>query len=223
MQARLLRHGRIRRRGGTCVANLKQLDEAKAQWAIDNRVGRVSASNDRVLGWEPARVPTEADLIGRELYLKLSPVCPLGGSYVIGTVYQVPCCTIHGELGRADRNAGREMEQAGGLMILAAMCWFVVVCAWFVSPLSSLRSGSREFLSLAVPFLIAIVVFVWLPEELKMHWSVRPSPVLIGLLLAGGAFSVRAGFVQHKNGQCVCILGLLFFVVAPTAFFILLD
>jgi len=209
--------------GVNCVANLKQLDGAKAQWAIDNRVGRFSELNDRILGWEPAKVPTEADLIGRELYLKLSPVCSLGGTYVIGTVYQVPCCTIHGELGRADHNAGREIEQAGGLMILATMGWFVFVCAWFVSPLSSLRSNSRETLSLAAPFLISIVVLVWLPEEMNMHWSVRPSSVLVGLLMAGGAFSARAGFIQRKNGLPVCIIGILFFVVAPTAFFILSD
>lgn len=67
----------------TCIANLKQLDGSKQQWAIDNKkTGR--------------DVPTGADLIGPQLYLRLAPVCPLGGRYTIMSVAENPTCSHPG-------------------------------------------------------------------------------------------------------------------------------
>ena len=67
---------------GACVANLKQIDGAKRQWAIDEK----ASGSD---------VPTKADLYGRELYLIREPQCPLGGIYTIGRVDAPPVCS-HG-------------------------------------------------------------------------------------------------------------------------------
>lgn len=66
-----------------CVANLKQLEGAKRQWAIDNR----KSARD---------VPKLSDLVGARLYLKLEPTCPLGGRYTINAVNANPTCSHSG-------------------------------------------------------------------------------------------------------------------------------
>lgn len=64
-----------------CIANLRQLDGAKQQWAIDNKR---NASD----------IPGPADLFGSRLYLKIEPTCPLGdGRYTLHSVGQNPTCS----------------------------------------------------------------------------------------------------------------------------------
>ena len=75
---------RVASRRGVCIANLKQMQNAKVQWACEYR----KASTD---------VPVEADLIGPSNYLRDKPVCPGGGAdYIttIGQVDQIATCTI---------------------------------------------------------------------------------------------------------------------------------
>jgi hypothetical protein len=66
-----------------CIANLKQLDGAKATWALENRK----------TGLE---VPVDEDLFGPQLYIRVKPVCPAGGAYVLRSVETKPACTIAG-------------------------------------------------------------------------------------------------------------------------------
>jgi chromosome segregation ATPase len=64
-----------------CIANLKQIDGAKQQWAIENR------KNAR-------DTPTVAELFGPALYIKVEPVCPTGGGrYRINEVRLNPTCS----------------------------------------------------------------------------------------------------------------------------------
>src|SRR6266511_1004585 len=56
-----------------CINNLVQIYSAKVRWALDNK----KAITD---------VPTDADLIGAELYLRRKPLCPTGGNYSYGQV-----------------------------------------------------------------------------------------------------------------------------------------
>ena len=66
----------------TCINNLRQLDGAKQQWALEKN--------------KPAdAVPKVEDLLP---YLKdgIFPACPDGGSYFINSVEAVPTCTIQG-------------------------------------------------------------------------------------------------------------------------------
>jgi prepilin-type N-terminal cleavage/methylation domain-containing protein len=65
----------------TCVANLKQLDGAKEQWALETKQ-------------TPTAVATWADLIGTDNYIKNTPTCPTGGTYVVGSVSEIPTCNI---------------------------------------------------------------------------------------------------------------------------------
>ncbi|HEY1663871.1 MAG TPA: hypothetical protein VGI03_15745 [Verrucomicrobiae bacterium] len=68
----------------TCMNNLRQIDAAKNEWALET--GKPAGS-----------VPTEQDLAA---YLTggVFPVCPSGGVYTIGAVGTPPSCSVHGPL-----------------------------------------------------------------------------------------------------------------------------
>ena len=67
-----------------CINNLRQIDAAKQQWAVDN--------NKPVTA-----VPTRQDL---RSYFNggIFPVCPSGGTYTIGAVNAPPACSIPGHV-----------------------------------------------------------------------------------------------------------------------------
>lgn len=63
----------------SCIANLKQIDAAKEQWAMDGH----------------ADAPVEANLVGADGYIKGTalPTCPKDGSaYTIGAIGTDPTC-----------------------------------------------------------------------------------------------------------------------------------
>jgi prepilin-type N-terminal cleavage/methylation domain-containing protein len=67
-------------RAKSCSANLKQIDSAKEQYAMDNKAnagGAVAMTN----------------LVGSSLYLKATPTCPSNGTYTIGNVSTDPTCS----------------------------------------------------------------------------------------------------------------------------------
>ena len=63
-----------------CINNLRQLDAAKNQWALEK-------------GKKDGDVPTKEDLMP---HLRKWPVCPQGGTYTINTVGKPPECSIPG-------------------------------------------------------------------------------------------------------------------------------
>lgn len=66
----------------TCLTNLKEIDNAKARWAMEMRRGG-------------SDTPTESDLVPE--FIKTSfPQCPSGGTYTIGIVDNPATCSIHG-------------------------------------------------------------------------------------------------------------------------------
>ena len=68
----------------TCINNLREIDAAKAQWALDkNKPGDA--------------VPRPEDLLP---YLKdgVFPICPDGGTYYLNSVDMVPTCNIQGHV-----------------------------------------------------------------------------------------------------------------------------
>ena len=65
----------------TCVANLKQIEAAKEQWAMENK----KTSTD---------TPVQADLEGTNGYIKKWPSCPSGGTYTINDVATAPACSL---------------------------------------------------------------------------------------------------------------------------------
>lgn len=63
-----------------CINNLRQLDAAKNEWALEK-------------GKHGDAVPTKADLMP---YLTKWPKCPAGGTYTIGSVNTPPQCSLPG-------------------------------------------------------------------------------------------------------------------------------
>ena len=64
-----------------CIANLKQIEGAKANWALENK--KTSSST-----------PGDTDLYGSTAYIARTPVCPGGGSYTINAVDTAPACSL---------------------------------------------------------------------------------------------------------------------------------
>jgi hypothetical protein len=65
-----------------CKANLRKLEMAKQQWALENK--------------KPAdAAPTINELLDAH-YIDASPVCPAGGIYTLNEVSKFPTCTVHG-------------------------------------------------------------------------------------------------------------------------------
>ena len=67
-----------------CIANLKQMEGAKATWALETRAAT-------------GATPVLSDLIGTDKYIRVLPTCPGGGAdyfTTIGTVQQTPACSL---------------------------------------------------------------------------------------------------------------------------------
>ena len=70
-------------RQNACISNLKQIDAAKEQWALQNN----KTSSD---------TPTWGDLV--TAYIKSTPVCPSAGTYTINAIGTDPTCTVSGHV-----------------------------------------------------------------------------------------------------------------------------
>jgi len=64
-----------------CAVNRKNIDGAKATWALDNRQ-------------PPEAVPADADLFGENRYIEHKPDCPAGGDYSLKAVREKCTCTM---------------------------------------------------------------------------------------------------------------------------------
>ena len=63
-----------------CIANLKQIDDAKITWGMENK--------------KPADAEHEnEDLYGAAKYLREEPICPSKGTYSLGTVEGKVTCS----------------------------------------------------------------------------------------------------------------------------------
>jgi hypothetical protein len=67
-----------------CIANLKQIDGAKATWALEHGITNGSF------------VVSGKELYGVTNYIRDEPTCPMGGTYQIGLLGQKPRCTLPG-------------------------------------------------------------------------------------------------------------------------------
>jgi general secretion pathway protein G len=66
-----------------CIANLKQIEGAKATWAMENRKNN-------------SDTPTTSDLYGANAYIRTEPTCPGGGTYTLQQVDTKPSCSLSG-------------------------------------------------------------------------------------------------------------------------------
>src|SRR3954453_13069393 len=64
-----------------CIANLKQMDGAKATWAMEQK----KANSDS---------PADSDLFGSTAYIRIKPTCPANGTYDVDQVDARPTCSL---------------------------------------------------------------------------------------------------------------------------------
>ena len=64
-----------------CIANMKQIEGAKANWALENKKQNTDTQ-------------ANSELYGTDKYIRIEPECPGGGTYTIGSVSEVPTCTL---------------------------------------------------------------------------------------------------------------------------------
>ena len=69
-------------RRNICIANLKQIDSAKEQWAMEHRANFGSTILMTDIGGSYLKGPTSG------------PVCPGGGAYTINTIGTPPDCSL---------------------------------------------------------------------------------------------------------------------------------
>jgi prepilin-type N-terminal cleavage/methylation domain-containing protein len=60
-----------------CIANMKQLDGAKATWALENKKTN-------------ADTPAMGDLVGAAAYIRTEPICPAGTVSYVPTAVDTP-------------------------------------------------------------------------------------------------------------------------------------
>ena len=70
-----------------CIANLKQIDGAKATWALEQKKNNADVCT------------MTTDLIGPTLYIRDEPACPAGGAYDALTVGVKTTCSLGATLG----------------------------------------------------------------------------------------------------------------------------
>ena len=67
-----------------CLMNLRAMDGAKRNWALEKR----KSDQD---------VPKDDDLFGPDKYMRQKPTCPANGVYTLNPVSEKPACSIHGQ------------------------------------------------------------------------------------------------------------------------------
>lgn len=72
-------------RKSQCLGNLKIMDNAKEQWAMDNK----KTTGDSC---------SFTDLVGATNYIKNMPVCPSGGTYDLRPVSSFSTCSFTGHV-----------------------------------------------------------------------------------------------------------------------------
>ena len=75
-------------RSKACISNLKQVDSAKEQYAMDNKL----TTNDTSVATDTLNGST--NLTGPTAYIKNAVVCPSGGTYTVGNIGVNPTCNI---------------------------------------------------------------------------------------------------------------------------------
>jgi prepilin-type N-terminal cleavage/methylation domain-containing protein len=65
-----------------CINNLRQIDGAKEQWALEQKKTQTD-------------LPVMAtDLVGSDKYIKVTPTCPANGTYTVGNMTTKPVCSV---------------------------------------------------------------------------------------------------------------------------------
>lgn len=66
-----------------CLSNLRQIESAKEQWAVEYKKSATDT-------------PSDSELFGRDKYIRFKPRCPEGGAYTLNPNELKPVCSIPG-------------------------------------------------------------------------------------------------------------------------------
>lgn len=80
-------------RAKACVGNLKQIDSAKQQCAMDKKMSGASTDTFVIDGLVASDGATAHQLVGPTFYIRAIPVCPSGSTYYPGLIAASPWCT----------------------------------------------------------------------------------------------------------------------------------
>jgi type IV pilus assembly protein PilA len=72
---------RAQSRKNSCIANLRQINNAKTTWGAET-------------GKQPTDTPIDADLFGADKYLREKPLCPSEGDYTLAPLDTPPTCSL---------------------------------------------------------------------------------------------------------------------------------
>ena len=90
-------------RAKSCVANLYQINSAKLQCTMDNKLAASDTTSKFYVDGTTASSTGNYQLVGSSgnttTYIRQAPVCPSGGSYTPGNVGALPTCSITGTVG----------------------------------------------------------------------------------------------------------------------------
>ncbi len=82
-------------RAKACVGNLKQIDSAKQQSAMDNKLSGNDVASTFMIDGTIASGAGKYQLVGANGYIRATPVCPSAGNYDPGTgVATTPLCDV---------------------------------------------------------------------------------------------------------------------------------
>lgn len=86
-------------RAKACVGNLAQINSAKTQCIMDNKIANTATPTFSIDGVTPTAPGPNGtyQLVGGGggvTYIRLMPICPSGGVYTPGTVLTPPTCNI---------------------------------------------------------------------------------------------------------------------------------
>lgn len=100
-------------RAKACVANLYQINSAKLQCVMDNKLAADSTATFSVDGVTPtAAGPNGTYQLtragGSPNYIRAVPACPAGGAYAPGSVSTAPTCNV-----ATDPSAGADYQTGG--------------------------------------------------------------------------------------------------------------
>ncbi len=144
---------------GKCIGNLKRLDGAAQQWALDNQHAQTNAytlTDSSYLVYFPSNQ---------------LPVCPRGGIYRAGTnVSDAPTCSLHGTVETArERDEAMVMVETRKRLVWPVVS--VILGLFLLSPVSRLPEKVRHIL----------------PVPLSMAYTIGFAPYYFVLLVAGGS------------------------------------
>ncbi len=137
-----------------CTANLKQIDGAIQQWALENKV---ASTNTTQLDTNPP--PYLEYLRGSTM-----PICPRGGKYSAGrTVADSPSCSFHGATWESAWAVESEIRRKQGWKDAVLPALLCIICGLVVTPLSRISNETRKDLAIFMPLATIALALVAFP------------------------------------------------------------